>query len=82
MLDDQQGVRLAAVQVSGVGMLGVQRVGGDDRPGDLDTVHQRGEQGDFVGLGSYLDLAQHHAAGMVQGGQQVMARLLAIARAA
>jgi hypothetical protein len=44
-LDDQQVVRVAAVQVFGVGMLGVQSVGGDDRAGDLDLVHQRCEQG-------------------------------------
>jgi hypothetical protein len=37
-------------------MLGMQCVGGDDRPGDLDTVHQRGEQGDIVDLGVHPGL--------------------------
>ena len=45
------------VQVGGVAVLGVQRVGGDDRIVDLKAVQQRGEQGDFVGLGIYLYLA-------------------------
>jgi hypothetical protein len=38
-------VRAAAGQVAGVLALGVQRVGGDDRPADGDAVQQRGEQG-------------------------------------
>ena len=46
MLDDQQVARAALVQVSGVGMLGVQRVGRDDRPGQVQRGKQRGEPGD------------------------------------
>jgi hypothetical protein len=34
--------------------LGVQRVGGNDRTGDLDAVQQGGEQGDFAGLRAHL----------------------------
>jgi hypothetical protein len=34
-------VRTAPVQVFGVGMLGVQRVSGDDRIGDIDAVQGR-----------------------------------------
>jgi hypothetical protein len=81
-LDDQQVVRSAAVQVSGVGALGVQRVGGDDRAGDLDTVQQRAEHRDLVGLGGHVHLPEHHAMGMVKGGKQVTAVLAAMARAA
>ena len=78
MLDDQQVVRAAPVQVGGVGVLGVQRVRGDDRIGDLDAVQQRGEQGDFVGLGAHLDLAQHHAMGVIERGEQVPAVLATV----
>jgi hypothetical protein len=38
-------LRTASGQVGGVITLGVQRVGGDDRTGDLDAVQQGGEQG-------------------------------------
>jgi hypothetical protein len=41
-LDDQQVARAALVQVFGVGMLGVQGIGGDDGVGDLDAVQERG----------------------------------------
>jgi hypothetical protein len=51
--------------------LGVQRVGGDDRTGDLDAVQQGGEQGDLVGLDAHVHLAQHHAVTMVEGSEQV-----------
>ena len=43
---------------------------------------RRGEQRDLIRLGAHLHLAQHHTVGMVQGGQQVKAGLLAIAGAA
>ena len=81
-LDDQQVVRAAAVQVFGVGALGVQRVGGDDRILNVHPVQQRGEHRDLVGLGVYVYLSQYHAAGMVEGGEQVTAVLPAMARAA
>ena len=41
-------------QVAGVPALGVQRVGGDHRTGELDGVQQGGEQRDFAGLGARL----------------------------
>jgi len=47
MLDDQQVVRAAAGQVTGVGALGVQRVGSDDRIADADPVQQRAEHRDL-----------------------------------
>ena len=81
-LDDQQVVRAAPGQVGGVGALGVQRIGGDDRAGDVDAVQQRGEHGNLVGLGAHLHLAQHHAVSMVEGGEQVPAVLAAVAGAA
>jgi hypothetical protein len=82
MLDDQQVVRAATVQVLGVGALGVQRVGGDDRIADADPVQQRAEHRDLVGLGSHIHLPEHHAIGMVKGGEQVAAALFAMAGAA
>jgi len=48
--DDQQVAGAAPGQVFGTGAPGVQRVGGDDRVFDLDTVQQRGEHRDLVGL--------------------------------
>ena len=78
MLDDQQVVRAAPVQVCGVGMLGMQRVRGDDRIGDLDAVAQRGEPQDFVGRGVHLDLPQHHAMSVVERREQVPAVLAAV----
>ena len=82
MLDDQQVMGASLSQVLRVGMLGVQSVGCDDRIGDLDLVQQRGEQGNFVGLGAYLDLPQHHAMGMVERGEQVPAVVAAVPGAA
>ncbi len=81
MLDDQQVARTALVQVGCVAVLGVQSVRGDDRIGDLDLVQQRGEQGDFVGLGVHPDLAQHHAMGVIERGEQVPGGLLVTAGA-
>jgi hypothetical protein len=82
MLDDQKVARTVLVQVGGVAALGVQRVRGDDRTVDLDAVQQRGEQGDFVGLGAHLDLAEHHAMGVIERGEQVPGGLLVTAGAA
>jgi hypothetical protein len=49
-LDRDHIVCAAPGQVAGVLALGVQRVGADDRTGDLDAVQQGGEQRDLVGL--------------------------------
>ena len=78
MLDDQQVVSAAPVQVRGVAMLGVQRVRGDDGIGDLDAVAQRREPGNFVGRGVHLDLAQHHAMSVVERREQMPAVLAAV----
>jgi hypothetical protein len=81
-LDDKQVVRAALVQVGGVAVLGVQGIGGDDGPCDVHPVQQRGEHGNFVGLGSHLHLAQHRAMGMIERRQQVAAVLPAVPGAA
>ena len=49
MLDDEQVVRAAPGQVGGVVALGMQRIGGDDRAGDVHAVQQGGEHGDLGG---------------------------------
>ena len=82
MLDGEQVVRAAPGQVGGVAALGVQRVRGDDRPADGDAVQQRGEQGDLVGLGVHVSLAQHHTVGVVQRREQVTAVFAAVGGAA
>ncbi len=78
MLDYQQVARAALVQVFGVGMLGVQGIGGDDGIGDLDAVQQRGEHGDFVGLDVHIGLAQDHAMSMIERREQVPAAPAAV----
>src|SRR5262249_56040376 len=49
-LDRDHMVRPAPGQVAGVLALGVPRVGGDHRTGDLDAVQQGSEQGDSLVL--------------------------------
>jgi hypothetical protein len=58
-----------------VGALGVDRVSGHDRVGELDAVQKLREQRDFVGLGLDIDLAQDHPMGVVERGQQMPTRL-------
>jgi len=82
MLDDQQVMSAAPGQVGGMTALGVHRVCGDDRPGDIDVVRQHREHGDLVGLGTHLHLAQHRAMSMIKGGQEVIAGLPACGGAA
>ena len=81
-LDDQQVVGATPGQVGGMFPLGMQRVGGNDRTGDIETVQQRAEHGDLVGLGVHLHLAQDRALRMVEGGEQVAAALAAVTRSA
>ena len=50
--DRQQVVRATAGEVADMAPLGVQRVGGDDRPGDVHAVQQRAERVDLIGLPS------------------------------
>ena len=82
MLDDQHVVRAAPGQVGGVGALGVQRVGRDDRIGDVQAVQQGGEQGDLIGLSADLGLAQHYPVGMIEGGEQMAAVFTIVPRPA
>jgi hypothetical protein len=70
-LRDQQVVPAAVVQVLGVCALGVQRVRGEQHIGQVETVQQRGERGDFVGLALDLGLAQHCPGCGVERGQQM-----------
>jgi hypothetical protein len=75
MLDRDQVVRAAlAGQVLSMGALGVQGIGGDDRPGQVNAVQQRGEHRDLVRLGLDIGLAQDHAVIVIECGQQVPAR--------
>ena len=55
MLDDQDVVRLLlGYQELRVLALGVQRVGRDDAPGQVQGLEQRREPGDLVGLAVHL----------------------------
>jgi hypothetical protein len=56
--DQQVGGLLDGDQPVGVGVLGVQRVGGDHPPGKVQPVQQRPELSDLVGCAVHLGLAQ------------------------
>jgi hypothetical protein len=62
--------------------LAVQRVGGDDRVGDVDRVEKCSQHGDLVGLGSDGELGEHGAGGLAQSAQQVHQVPGRVARAA
>ena len=81
-LDGKDVVPAAAGQVAGVLALGVPRAGGDDRAAGGDPVQQHGQHRDLAGLRPGPGLAQHHPAGVVQGGGEVPAVLAASGRAA
>jgi len=51
------------------------RICGDHRPGQVDAVQQRREQGDSFVLVWDIDLPQDHAAGVDPAGQQMPPRL-------
>ncbi len=51
--------------------LGVQRIGGDHVPGQVQGFQQRGELGDLVGLAVHIDLAEDGAGLVVQDRHQV-----------
>jgi len=77
MLDGDQVLRAAlGDQVLGVGALGVQRVRGDHRSGQVDAVQQGREHLDLVRLGLDVGLSQDHAVLVIEGGQQVPARTI------
>jgi hypothetical protein len=65
-----------------MGALGVHGIGGDDRPGNVYAVQQRGEHGDLVRLRGHVSLSQDRAAGVVESRQQVTAVFIAMAGAA
>ena len=68
--DGQDVVRAAfAHEVVRVGALGVQRVRGDDRVGEVDAAGKGCEQRDLVRLDLHVDLPQDHPVGMVEGGE-------------
>jgi hypothetical protein len=82
-LDDQQvGGLLAGDQPVGVLALGMERVGADDPPGEVQTVQQRPEPGDLVGRVVHVGLAQDRTGGVVHRGQQVHRRPAVITAAA
>jgi len=67
-LDDQQVVRLLDLdQPIGVLAVGVQRVRGDHRTGQVHRRKQRGEPWDLAGGAVDLALGQHPAAGVLHG---------------
>jgi hypothetical protein len=51
--------------------VGLQRVGGDHRCGEVEVGQQRGEGGDLARCAVDLALGQHRAVGVVHHGQQV-----------
>jgi hypothetical protein len=80
LLDREHVTRLVLGQPAGVFALGVQSVGGDDRPGQVESGQQRLEPGDFVGFTIDVGLREHHPGVLVDRGQQM--HLIAWAAAA
>jgi hypothetical protein len=71
-LDDKQVVGLlVGDQELGSLRVGLQRVGGDHRPGQVEWGQQWLEGGDVLGRAADLALGQHRAAGVVHRRQQV-----------
>jgi hypothetical protein len=64
------GLRAGDQKLGSVGV-GVERVGGDDCPGQVQPVQQGLEGGDLAGGAADLALGQHCAGGVVHRGQQV-----------
>jgi hypothetical protein len=71
-LDDQQvvGVLLAHQELGGLGV-GLECVGCDHHPGQVQGCQQRGEGGHLLGRAIDLALGRHGAGGVVDRGQQV-----------
>jgi hypothetical protein len=77
MLDGDQVMRAAlGDQVLGVGELGVQRVCGDHRPGQVNAVQHDGEHWDLVRFRLDIGLSQDHAVPVIERGQQMSARTI------
>src|ERR1035437_11137056 len=68
---DQDVVSAPTEQVLGVGPLGVQGVGGDDRIGDVEAIQQRPKSVDLIGFKVHGALSQDDSADLVDGGEQV-----------
>jgi hypothetical protein len=62
---------LAGDQELGGLRVGLERVGGDPDPGEVEVGQQWGEGGDLFGGAGDLALGQHRAGGVVHAGQQV-----------
>ena len=59
-------MRTRANEIVGVAVLGMQRIGGDDRTGDVDAVQQRREGVDLIGLAVRHGLTQDNTAELVE----------------
>lgn len=66
-LDREHVMRAAPGQIVGVGALGMHRIRGDDRTGDVNPVQQYREHRDLVRLRAHVHLAQNGAVGVVEG---------------
>ena len=69
--DREQVVRPAGVEVVRVLGLGMEGIGGDERPGDVEGVQQRRESVDFIGLLADGGLSEDDAGFMIEGSEQV-----------
>lgn len=72
VLDGQQVVSAVFAQVGGVVALGVEGIGGNDRPREIcvvDLVEERCELGDFVGLRADLAGGESDTVAVTDGGQ-------------
>jgi hypothetical protein len=71
-LDGEQVVGLLAgdQELGGVGV-GVQRIGGDHRPGQVQGGQQRDQARDLAGGAADVALGEHRAGGVVHRGEQV-----------
>jgi hypothetical protein len=72
--DQQVGGVLVDDQPVGVLTLGVERVGSDHLPGEVQPLQQRTESGDLVGGGVHIGLRQDRSGGVVHRGEQVNRR--------
>jgi hypothetical protein len=82
-LDDQhiRGV-LVGDQPVGLLALGMERVGGDDPPGQVQPLQQGPEPGDLVGGGLHVGLTQDRTGGVVHHREQLDLRVGVVAAAA
>jgi hypothetical protein len=79
--DQQVGGVLHGDQPVGMLTLGVERIGGDHRAGQVQPLEQRLEPGDLAGGVGDVGLGQDRAGGVVHRGQQVHLRGSVVATA-